>query len=449
MRRLIVLALVGALLASACAGSADEPDDAATTTAAQGEDGGDTTASPGGPLTFRSWSPIDQTTNGMIEATTAKYPEIEIESTIFNYPEYLVDLQTRAASDTFADIVGLQPGALTQQYREQLMPLQECAETSWGADWKDQFFPIGVEQATLGNPEGDDNIYALPILVQTVNMWATDPLLEAAGLSIPTTWDELEATAKAATDGDVAGFMMGASDAWLRIVVFLQIANNVAPGVVYEAEDGVIPWSDSQVVEMFDWWRKLFADGIAQEGALALDQYPSVANAIEAGRAAMYPMGAWWVQQSDPAKTDAPELSQGLSGYTPFLFPTIPGGAATPQLVGGIDVSLGISRNTAHPDLACKVVADWISGDGGQVLINTFNDLPAYQGLEPEVFTSDHQRDVWLTFTEDWMPQVKYSRYLKDPVVSDALGNMLAAVAAGDMTPEEAAAAMDATMADL
>jgi len=54
-----------------------------------------------------------------------------------------------------------------------------------------------------------------------------------------------------------------------------------------------------------------------------------------------------------------------------------------------------------------------------------------------------------VKFTEDWMPQVKYSRYLKDPVVSDALGSVLAAVAAGDMTPEEAAASMDATMADL
>lgn len=446
-RTSVALLLVAALVLSACAGAADEPEEAGDATTVPAEDSGDGGAPDeggvAGEVAFRSWSPIDQTTRAMIEATAEEYPDVTIDATIFNYPEYLVDLQTRAASDTFADIVGLQPGALTQQYRDELMPLQQCAADQWGEDWQDQFYPIGIEQARLGNPEGDDNFYALPILVQTVNMWATDPLLEAVDQEIPSTWDEMAAVADAATQDDVAGFMLGATDGWLRIVVFMQIANNVEPGLVYQAEDGEESWTHPRIVEAFDWWRKLFADGIAQEGALALDQYPSVANAAEAGRAAMFPMGAWWVQQSDPAKTDAPELSQGLSGFTPFLFPTIPGGAAEPQYVGGIDVALGISKDSANPEAACAVLADWISGQGGQVLINTFNDLPAYQGLEPEEFTSDHQREVWETFTQDWMPKVEYSRYVKDPEVSETLENVLAAVAAGDMTPEEAGAEMD------
>jgi raffinose/stachyose/melibiose transport system substrate-binding protein len=70
-----------------------------------------------GTVTFRSWSPIEQTTTQMVEAFEADNPGSTIDATIFNYPEYLVDLQTRASSNTFPDIVGLQPGALTQQYR--------------------------------------------------------------------------------------------------------------------------------------------------------------------------------------------------------------------------------------------------------------------------------------------------------------------------------------------
>ena len=122
---------------------------------------------------------------------------------------------------------------------------------------------------------------------------------------------------------------------------------------------------------------------------VGLDAYPGAANQFEAGNAAMIPLGAWWIQQSDPSKTGLPPLSEGMSGFEPFLFPTIPGGAAESQYVGGIDVALGISKNTKTPDLACKALTDFIAGAAAQKLINTFNDVPAVTGLNPEKFTSD------------------------------------------------------------
>ncbi|MFI7587419.1 ABC transporter substrate-binding protein [Spongisporangium articulatum] len=426
--KLTVAALSAATLTlTACAGGATS--------------GGDTGggASGSGTVTFRSWSPIEQTTTQMVDAFTKANPGTSINSTIFNYPEYLVDLQTRASSNTMPDIVGLQPGALTQQYRDKLMPLQDCAEKTWGADWKDKFYPIGLEQARMGNPDGDENYYDLPILVQTVNLWANTDILSAKGVAIPKTWDELKAATQKLKGGKYAPFMLPAKDSWLRNVVYLQIANNVAPGLAYQAEDGSDSWTNPKLVEAFDYWGKLFTDGIAQKGAVGLDAYPSGANQFEAGNAAMIPLGAWWIQQSDPSRSGTPKLSQGMSGYQPFLFPTIPGGAATSQYVGGIDVSLGIAKNTKNPDLACKVLTDWIAGQGAQVLINTFNDLPAVKGINPQKFTSDKQQQIWNTMTQDWMPNVKYSRYLKSPAVDTALGDALAGVATGDLTPQKAA----------
>ncbi|QWW20191.1 extracellular solute-binding protein [Schaalia sp. 19OD2882] len=407
-------------------------------------------AGGGGEVTFRSWSPIAQTTAAMVEATQAKEPGIIIKSEIFNYPEYLVDLNTRASSDTMPDIVGLQPGALTQQYRSKLMPLNDCAAKTWGENWKDKFHPIGLEQSLLGNPEGDENYYTLPLLVQTVNLWQNDELMKEKGVATPKTWEELQKASAAFNGSGKAGFMLPAKDSWLRNVVFLQIANNVKPGLVYEAEVGKAKWTDEAVVKAFEHWQKLFTDKIAQDGAMALDAYPNGANQFEAGGAAMIPLGAWWIQQSDPAKTDAPPLSQGLKGFTPFLFPTIAGGASESQLVGGVDVGLGISANTKNPDAACKVLTDWIAGAGAQVLINTFNDLPAVKGLEPEKFTSDHQKEVWDLMTTTWMPKVTYSRYLRTPDMDSALGDALAGLATGELTPDTAAqkvqAAQDAVL---
>ncbi|MDO5746059.1 MAG: extracellular solute-binding protein [Actinomycetaceae bacterium] len=430
-RRLVAIGAAVALVAtlSGCAGQASKDS---------------SEAKSDGTITFRSWSPIEQTNKMMIEATEKKIDGVKIESTIFNYPEYLVDLSTRASSHTMPDIIGLQPGALTQQYRSQLMPLNECAEKTWGKDWESKFHPIGLEQARLGNPEGDDNYYSLPLLVQTVNMWANSDILKEEGIEIPKTFDELKDAAQKMKGKPYAGFLLPAKDSWLRNVVFLQIAANVTPGKVYEAEQGKAKWTDPKIVEALGYWEKLFSEGIAQEGALGLDAYPNGANQFEGGKAAMIPLGAWWIQQSDPAKTDAPPLSQGMAGYEPFLFPTIPGGTDESQLVGGIDVSLGISKDTKDKDKACQVLTDWIGGEGAQVLINTFNDLPAFKGVNPKEFTSDKQKEIWDKMNNEWMPKVKYSRYLASPEMDTALGDQLAAIASGKTTPEDAAKALQA-----
>ena len=428
---------VSGLVLTGCAGGEMKPDsDGAGGAAGDGE--------IPGTVTFRSWSPIEQTTAQMVAAFEDENPDATIDATIFNYPEYLVDLQTRASSETFPDIVGLQPGALTQQYRSNLMPLQDCAADVWGDDWQDMFYPVGLDQARAGNPEGDENFYSLPILVQTVNMWANTEIFDDAGQEIPETWDELKDVVEAMSGEDYAPFMLPAQDEWVRNVIFLQIANNIAPGLAYEAEAGEADWTDPDLVEAFDYFGRLFSEGIAQDGAIGLDAYPTAANQFEAGNAAMIPLGAWWIQQSDPTKDQdsIPPLSVGMEGYEPFLFPTIPGGADESQFVGGIDVSLGISADSDNPDLACAVMTDWIAGEGGQKLVDTMNDIPAVEGLAPSEFTSDKQEEIWNTFVDDWMPQVEYSRYFDNPKLDQGVADALSAVATGEKTPEEAAEAV-------
>ncbi|MCB1495845.1 MAG: carbohydrate ABC transporter substrate-binding protein [Bauldia sp.] len=385
-------------------------------------------------VTYRSWSPVIQTLQKMVQSTEAAIPGIKIDVKTFNYPEYLVDLQTRANAGEMPDIVGLEPGALTQQYREYLAPAQDCAASVWGDDWQSKFYPLAIEQARLGNPSGDENFYGLPVLTQTINLWYTVPVMEDLGLAPPTTYDELKALAEAARAAGYAPMMIGAGDGWIRRDVYMQLIHNVAPGLIYKAEAGEVPWTDERFVEAMQIWKNMFDDGIFQDGALGLSHYPGAVEVIESGRAATFPMGAWWQQQ---AAVDNPTpLSKNLSGYAAFKFPDVTGQGAPDDLLGGIDVMIGISKDADY-DAACKVLTDWIGGAGAQTLINTFNDLPAFVGLRPEKFGSDNQEAVWDMFTKEWLPTVKYARQLASPEVKQALEDALAAVAAGDKTPEE------------
>lgn len=385
-------------------------------------------------VTYRSWSPVIQTLNQMVAATEAAHPGIRIDVRTFNYPEYLVDLQTRANAGDMPGLVGLEPGALTQQYRAHLAPAQDCAVATWGEDWQSKFFPLAVDQLRLGNPEGDDNFYGLPVLTQTINLWYTVPVLEELGLEPPTTYDELKALAEAARGAGYAPMMIGAGDGWIRRDVYMQIIHNVAPGLIYQAETGDVPWTDPRFVEAMQVWKNMFDDGIFQPGALGLSHYPGAVEVIESGRAATFPMGAWWQQQA--AGDNPTPLSENLSGYAAFKFPDVTGNGAPDDFIGGIDVMIGISKDADY-DAACKVLTDWIGGAGAQALINTFNDLPAFIGLRPEKFGSENQEAVWDMFTEEWLPTVQYARQLASPEVKQALEDALAAVAAGDATPEE------------
>jgi len=397
-------------------------------------------AAPAGePVTvvFRSWSPILETTEKMIAAVEANNPNINVEPIITDYPEYLLDLATRASSDNMPDIIGLEPGALTQQYRDFLMPLQECAATTWGENWKDKFFPIGLDQARLGNPAGDENFYGLPILNQTINLWYTVPLLEAEGLTPPTTYDEYLALAEVFNAKGLAPMMVGAADGWLRRDLYMLIINELAPGKINQFEVGNAQFTEPEFVEAFTWFKRLFDDGIIQPGALGMGAYPESMELIEAGQAATFPMGAWWQQQA--GRANPPELSQNLQGFMPFLFPDLNGDGKSANPLGGIDVAIGIVKTTEHPEEACAVLAEFVAGDAAQQLINTFNDLPAVVGMNPEVFGSANQEATWKLFTEDWMPRVEFPRQLRDSAVKQALEDALAGVAAGDITPEEAA----------
>jgi len=389
-------------------------------------------------ITFRSWSPVVATTEKMIEAFEAANPDIKIDATIFNYPEYIVDLQTRAQSGTMPDIIGLEPGAMTQQYRKYLMPVQDKVAKYWGKDWKEMFHPIGLDQARLGNPSGDENYYGLPVLVQTINFWYTIPVLAEGGFDVPKTYADLLRMRDYYSKKGIATMMVGGIEGWLRRDIYMQIIHNIAPGLIYEAEEGRAKFTDAPFVEAMRVWKRLFDDRIIQDGALGLSAYPGAQEAIEAGRAAIFPMGAWWMQMA--GNPNPPPLSEGLVGYAPMIFPDVTGRGQPKDLLGGIDLMLGITHAAEGKEEAIRVFTDFIAGEAAQVLINTFNDIPAIKGMAPEdqYFKSDNQREVWRILTEEWMPNVKYPRQLKSPEVIQALEDALAAVASGQLTPEVA-----------
>ena len=189
-------------------------------------------------VTVWSWF-VQSTMQKSIDAFQKAHPDIKVNYTYYNYsPEYITALKAAAASGSLPDVIGLQPGSLTQQYREQLAAANDLAAKEWGADWADKVFPVNRKQMLMGNPAGDKNYYIVPQESQVLCIWYNRKIFEKLGLSVPKTYADLKAAAKALTDGGYIPMFQGAADGWQNENVFLMLANQFAPGLTDKAQAG-------------------------------------------------------------------------------------------------------------------------------------------------------------------------------------------------------------------
>jgi raffinose/stachyose/melibiose transport system substrate-binding protein len=392
-------------------------------------------------VTVWSWF-IASTMEKSIAAFEEANPGIDVQYTYYNYsPEYITALKAAAASGSLPDVIGLQPGSLTQQYREHLTPLNDLAAAEWGADWTSKIFPINLHQMQMGNPEGDDGYYIAPQESQVLCIWYNTRIFEELGLSVPTTYDELVTTAHALTDGGYIPMFQGAADGWQNVNVYLMLANQFSPGLVEQAQNGEAPWTSPELVRAMEAWAGLFTDGVFQEGALGAHAYPTGAQLLAQGKVGMMALGSWWMQES---KFPPPlsEYVDGMAGFDFFYLPAYADSGRASPPVGGIDIGYGLTGNGAENPAAWTFLASLVNGEALQPALNDLNDLPAWTGHVPEGDVSEHVLAMYDRFMAD-LPMAENQR-IAVPEVSSALENALAGVADGSLSAEDALAGVQA-----
>jgi raffinose/stachyose/melibiose transport system substrate-binding protein len=386
-------------------------------------------------ITVWSWF-ITSTMQKSIKAFQEKNPGLKVTYTYYNYsPEYITALKAAAASNSLPDIIGLQPGSLTQQYREQLVPLNSYASKEWGDDWTSKMFPVALKQLTMGNPTNDSNFYILPQECQVLAIWYNKEIFQKLGLTVPQTYQDLVSAAKKLSDNGYIPMYQGAADGWQNENVFLMIANQLSPGLTDQAQAGKVPWDSPALVSAMQCWTKLFKDHVFQEGALGARAYPTGAQLFAQGRVGMMALGSWWMQESK----FPPPLSryiQNMNGFDFFYFPALTQGGKSSPPVGGVDIGYGLTKNGAKNPEAWKFLASLVRGEALQEALNDLNDLPSFAGFEPAGEITPNIGQMYDRFIAD-LPRAENQRFAI-PAIADALDNALAGVASGTVPPEEA-----------
>ncbi|WP_122643631.1 ABC transporter substrate-binding protein [Luxibacter massiliensis] len=424
----VLLALTMVVGMTACGGGGDTADGSGDDAASTEDSDGKTT------LTMWSWSPITRTCDKMLAAFEEENPDIDIEFTYYNYdPEYLSALSAAAASDSLPDIIGLQPGSLTAQYADYLVDYTSYAEEEWGESWKDNYPEMIANQIQMGNAEGDEGNYILPVEAQVITIVYNKNVFDEYKLEVPTTYDELKEVCKTLNDNGVAPLFFGGANGWQCVNVFTMLCSQLDTTMFDKAQAGEIKWTDEKMVEAMSNFKLMFDDGIFQTGAMSADANTNGTPAFVSNSAAMMALGSWWCQEytaEDPATT----VADWDFGF--FYLPPVGTAANAATPVGGIDFGYGITTNCENPEAAWTAIKSFSSGAGIQACVDDVNNLPAFKGIEPKnEELNETLVEQYNGFSEDLNEAM--NQRIGEPTIETALQNALAGVGSGELTPEE------------
>ncbi len=424
----VLLALTMVVGMTACGRGGDTADGSGDDAASTEDSDGKTT------LTMWSWSPITRTCDKMLAAFEEENPDIDIEFTYYNYdPEYLSALSAAAASDSLPDIIGLQPGSLTAQYADYLVDYTSYAEEEWGESWKDNYPEMIANQIQMGNAEGDEGNYILPVEAQVITIVYNKNVFDEYKLEVPTTYDELKEVCKTLNDNGVAPLFFGGANGWQCVNVFTMLCSQLDTTMFDKAQAGEIKWTDEKMVEAMSNFKLMFDDGIFQTGAMSADANTNGTPAFVSNSAAMMALGSWWCQEytaEDPATT----VADWDFGF--FYLPPVGTAANAATPVGGIDFGYGITTNCENPEAAWTAIKSFSSGAGIQACVDDVNNLPAFKGIEPKnEELNETLVEQYNGFSEDLNEAM--NQRIGEPTIETALQNALAGVGSGELTPEE------------
>jgi multiple sugar transport system substrate-binding protein len=189
----------------------------------------------------------------------------------------------------------------------------------------------GVMDNVLAAGKFEDKTYGAPIGSNTLALFYNTEMFSAAGLTPPTTWDELASTAAALTSGDVKGLgfsAVGTEEGTFQFLPFF-----------WGAGADLSDISSPEAVEALTLWTELVQSGSASEANVNANQQ-DIRDQFLAGKLGMMVNGTWQLSALDEAG----------SPYAVVPIPAKDGGVA-PSPLGGEFVEVVVS-DEAHQQAA-------------------------------------------------------------------------------------------------
>ncbi|AUZ88680.1 sugar ABC transporter substrate-binding protein [Arthrobacter agilis] len=311
---------------------------------------------------------------------------------------------------------------------------------------KERYIPSVLENGVI-----DGKTYALPNNnMQPVVLYYNKQVFEDMGVEPPETWDDLMALVPEFNDAGIAPFALAGQSKWPNLMWLSYLVDRIGGPEVFQAildgeEDA---WSDPAVIEALAKIQELVDAGGFINGFSSIAADAGADSALlYTDKAAMMLHGGWVYQN---LKNDAPEfVESGEVGFVPF--PEVEGGAGDPANVVGNPANMWSVSSTAseqQKESALNYLKDGLfSEEYTQAMIDS-GAVPAVNGIEDQLAASEDKDFVEFVYglAQDAPSfQLSWDQALS-PAQGDAMLANLDQIFIGEITPEEFAENMNATL---
>lgn len=408
-------------------------------------------------ITFWKWIPTEDAAQmpALAEAFAAAYPEVNLEIThVGESDSFFQKLSAGLPAGEGPTVIAMQVGARANQYKEFMEPLAPFAEKAWGENWKDMFLGAALDQCAYSGEE----MYVLPggMTATPLIEYNAEMFKEAGIEEVPTTREEMMDVIAKLTEtfpNHIPGVAIGAKEGWTCRDAFMGIMNQVAPGKIYEAQEGNASFTDPEFIEALTIWKSLFDDGFFAPGSLGVALYPDINEAFllggEGNSYAMIHCGTWHggVLTKTGLETGLTEGTRNVQDMGFMLLPAVVDGAEQSMQVT-VDIAWGMNADATdeEKEAAWKFIEFMTVGEGQTIWANTLQVLPSANDVDLTKAYGDMIGEIQeeaLKVAEDGIANGEYARELRYSEIANALNDALQAVAAGTMTPEDAAASVE------
>lgn len=225
--------------------------------------------------------------NEMTETFNRSTPGITVEATGFEHESFKVGINAMLASGRPPDMFSYWAGAKIQKLVDQgyLAPI----ENIWQSAKLDEVFTPAVTAACTY----DGRKYALPLTQHYVAFFYNKRLFEKHKLAPPQTWGDFLYACKTLKEAGVTPLALGSREKWPAQFWFdYLLLRTAGPKYRERLMTGEASYTDTEVKNAFDLWKKLFDVGYFNKSPNQYD-WAEAAQLVHSGEAAMTLMGTW------------------------------------------------------------------------------------------------------------------------------------------------------------
>lgn len=385
------------------------------------------------PVVLRVFSYMDavgvERFQPMIEEFQERYPHIRIvHETVAGsgaalYPDAL---RTALLSGDPPDVFLMWGGTIAEPYMraDQVRDLKEYYDKY---NWHERFIPWAVEATQYQGAT-----YGVPMLVRGIGYWYRTDIFERYGLTVPTSYQEMEQLAARLRNQNIHALSLGGRFGWHTMRFLEYLLEHTAGPELHDALNRLeARWDDPAVVKAYE----LLAKWVENQWLVPnfLNVVPADARwPVYRGNAAMIPEGPWFEGTLIADEQHGP--------YDFFIPPT----DHTPLRYSAFIEQFMIPKASRHPDEAALFL-DFVSAPETLRKYPLVFSTPATIGVTPDPEELPMSYKFQVTFETARATYTITDQALEKELM-DTFFAIQDGIIAGRYTPEEGAREMQAAV---